>query len=301
MNATLLVIGDSRLDRDHCGVVRRMLSDAPVPILEDIVTTSTPGSAAFSALLCASMDIDVQLVSAFAQDRDGFELRALMQLSGVELFGLPAEGHTPTHERLIAAGRELAVFERGSSRLAPYISDVATINALLSAAGLVLVSDSGGGLLSSPTLVHALQRTSTSILWSAHARGVRPRDGVSLVLVRDHDARQILGADEAGSVIELAQALRRHWHAHALAMTVDQCGAVLVGADSSLFVPAPSGRRMGSRYEFDAAVATAMAQGANAKDALCFAMEGQIPSSGQQGNLIDVRPEATSRARSFAL
>ena len=64
----LVVIGDTLLDRDIDGQVRRICPDAPVPVLDEETTSDRPGGAGLAACLAATHGYEVVLVTAIADD-----------------------------------------------------------------------------------------------------------------------------------------------------------------------------------------------------------------------------------------
>jgi D-beta-D-heptose 7-phosphate kinase/D-beta-D-heptose 1-phosphate adenosyltransferase len=64
----LVIVGDTLLDRDIEGTVRRIAPDAPAPVLDEEQVSDRPGGAGLAALLAVGHGCDVALVTALADD-----------------------------------------------------------------------------------------------------------------------------------------------------------------------------------------------------------------------------------------
>src|SRR5918993_2515621 len=103
----LVVVGDTLLDRDVEGSVKRVAPDAPAPVLDEESVSDRPGGAGLAALLAAGHDYDVALVTALADDAGGARLRELLTAAGVEVYALPLPGATPEKVRMRSKGQML--------------------------------------------------------------------------------------------------------------------------------------------------------------------------------------------------
>src|ERR1051325_10701420 len=91
----LVVVGDTLLDRDVEGTVRRVAPDAPAPVLEEESVADRPGGAGLAALLAAGRGHTVALVTAIADDEAGSRLCELLTAAGIAVYPLPLPGATP--------------------------------------------------------------------------------------------------------------------------------------------------------------------------------------------------------------
>jgi D-beta-D-heptose 7-phosphate kinase/D-beta-D-heptose 1-phosphate adenosyltransferase len=91
----LVIVGDTLLDRDVRGAVRRIAPDAPAPVLDEQDVVERPGGAGLAALLAAADGHEVTLVTALAGDEAGARLSALLTAAGIEVHALPLPGATP--------------------------------------------------------------------------------------------------------------------------------------------------------------------------------------------------------------
>ena len=138
----LVVVGDALLDCDLDGQVSRLSPDAPVPVLEDAAATWRPGGAALAALLAATEELPVILVTPLGDDEASATVRALLA-PHVTVVSIPLTGQLAEKTRFRAGGRTLLRADRGGGSAGPAGAEAAEA---LAAAGAVLVSDYGRGV-----------------------------------------------------------------------------------------------------------------------------------------------------------
>jgi D-beta-D-heptose 7-phosphate kinase / D-beta-D-heptose 1-phosphate adenosyltransferase len=275
---TLVVVGDSLLDRDLEGTVRRLSPDAPVPVVDEPQEQVRPGGAALAASLAAADGRGVTLITALAGDEPGRHLRTLLAGAGVDVVDLGLDGSTPEKVRVRAAGRSLLRLDRGGG---PGPVGVLTEEArrALSAAGAVLVSDYGRGV--AERLRSELSRTTerVALVWDPHPRGVTPVAGARLTTPnRDEAARFVpgVGGHDLGAVATRARALIHAWEAAGVAVTLGERGALYVEGDGlPMVVPArrvPVGDPCGAGDRFSATAAGLLADGALPSEAVTGAV-----------------------------
>ena len=114
----LVVVGDALLDCDIDGQVSRLCPDAPVPVLEDAVSTWRPGGAALAALLAATGGIPVVLVTPLGDDEASATVRALLKPQ-LTVVGLPLTGPLTEKTRFRAFGRNLLRADRAGGTAGP--------------------------------------------------------------------------------------------------------------------------------------------------------------------------------------
>jgi D-beta-D-heptose 7-phosphate kinase/D-beta-D-heptose 1-phosphate adenosyltransferase len=272
----IVVVGDTLLDRDVEGSVRRVSPDAPALVLDEESTVDRPGGAGLAALLAARDGHDVALVTALADDAGGARLAELLTAAGVRLYPVPLPGATPEKVRLRSRGQVLLRLDRGGTEPALPGDAPDGLPELLEAADAVLVSDYGRGLTGRPALRAALAGTGTPIVWDPHPRGAAPVPGARLVTPNEAEARALSGDAGGGGRIAAAaragHALRQRWRTGAVAVTTGAGGAVLChGGATPLVVPAPAvaaGDTCGAGDRFAAAAAVALAGGALPSEAV---------------------------------
>ena len=276
----LVVVGDTLLDRDVEGSVRRVAPDAPAPVLDEEHTNDRPGGAGLAALLAAASGYEVALVTALADDAAGARLSELLTAAGVAVYPLPLPGATPEKVRMRARGQVLLRLDRGGDPQPPGPAPAAALDVLRDATA-ILVSDYGRGVARHPSLRRALEETKAPIVWDPHPNGPPPVPGVRLVTPNLAEVRKLAADSGAGTTLTTAQrggrALRQRWRAGAVAVTCGSQGAVLCHAGPTpLVVPAPrasDGDTCGAGDRFAATAALALASGSLVSEAVHEAVD----------------------------
>jgi D-beta-D-heptose 7-phosphate kinase / D-beta-D-heptose 1-phosphate adenosyltransferase len=278
---TLVVVGDTLLDRDIDGHVERLAPDAPVPVVDERERRARPGGAGLAALLAARDGREVTLVTALAADAAADELRALLAAGGVRVIDLGLPGTTVEKIRVCADGRPLVRLDRGDGGIPGPLT--APARAALDGAGAVLVCDYGRGMAAQPGVRAALEHVGADvpIVWDPHPRGPAPVAGARVVTPNAAEAARFAaglppragGADGAaatsggpvGAAGDYGRALTRAWSAVSVCVTIGARGAVLAFADGTpLAVPAPAiagGDPCGAGDRFASALAGLLADG----------------------------------------
>ncbi|MBM2621473.1 bifunctional heptose 7-phosphate kinase/heptose 1-phosphate adenyltransferase [Actinoplanes sp. LDG1-06] len=271
----LVIVGDTLLDRDVDGSVRRIAPDAPAPVLDEERVTERPGGAGLAALLVARSGQEVALVTALADDAGGAALRRLLAEAGVKVYALPLPGATPEKVRLRAGGQVLLRLDRGGEPQAPGEAPEAALDVLRDATA-ILVSDYGRGVARHPAVRHALGAAKAPIVWDPHPNGPPPVPGARLVTPNLAEVGRLTGDVGDGTTLVTAQrgghALRQRWQAGAVAVTCGADGAVLChNGPTPLVVAAPfvsDGDTCGAGDRFAATAALALARGALVSEAV---------------------------------
>ncbi|MFC0509118.1 PfkB family carbohydrate kinase [Micromonospora costi] len=301
MNAPIVIVGDTLLDRDVTGAVTRVCPDAPVPVLDERSAVDRPGGAGLAALLAAAQGAEVALVTALADDAGGARLAELLAAAGVTVHPLRSPGATPEKIRLRAGGQTLLRLDRGGEPAPPGEPPQAALD-VLRAAGAILASDYGRGLLRQPALRSALADVAAPVVWDPHPRGPAAVPGVRLATPNLGELRQLTGDAGAGSPLSTAtragQELRRRWRAAAVAVTTGADGAVLCHSGGTpLVVPPPdpverAEDTCGAGDRFAVAAAGALAGGARVSEAVqeAVAAASAYVAAGGAARLRDTAP-----------
>ena len=307
---TLVVVGDSMLDRDIEGSVERVCPDAPVPVIDADRERNRPGGAALAAVLLARWGDEVVLVTGLGRDPAGRELRDLLESAGVDLVDVGLDGSTPEKVRVRAAGQSLLRLDRGGPP-APVGPLGDRGRAALAAAAGILVADYGRGLGGRPDVrerLTSLRRT--PIVWDPHPRGSPPVPGVTLATPNGSEAATACpDIDERGLAGHIARAgaLVSRWQAGAVALTMGRLGALLARPGAApLVVPPPrdvDGDTCGAGDCFAGAAVRAVAHGAVVSEAVeaavaeatAFVAAGGATRLGSPGR---TEPEPAARGRS---
>jgi D-beta-D-heptose 7-phosphate kinase / D-beta-D-heptose 1-phosphate adenosyltransferase len=283
VRSLVVVVGDSLLDRDVDGEVRRLAPDAPAPVLDEVSSVDRPGGAALTALLAVGHGYDVSLVTALADDAAGARLAELLAAAGVTVYPLRAPGRTPEKVRLRGSGQVLLRLDRGGDgpgRPGPVRPHDAAVDAIRSAS-VVLASDYGRGLLREEHLREALCAAPAPLVWDPHPRGPAAVPNTRLVTPNETELRTLGTVEGDGPRLAVvargAQRLRQRWRAGAVAVTMGSDGALLCHAGPTpLVVPAPvraEGDSCGAGDRFAAAAAVALADGALVSEAVQSAVD----------------------------
>lgn len=244
---SVLVVGDTVLDRDLEGTVERVAPDVPVPVVDQRSLHSRAGGAGLAATLAAADRCEVTLLTALAADAAGYELAGLLAGGGVTVLDIGSSSPTAEKLRVSGGGHPLLRIDRGggscgAGRVGPAVA------AAIAAAAAVLVSDYGLGVAAHPQIRAALERAAADkpVVWDPHRRGPVPVAGVALATPNRAEAR-LLAPDLGGAatVAERAELLRRRWAARNVAVTLGADGAVLA-ADGAAPVAIPASRVAGS-------------------------------------------------------
>jgi D-beta-D-heptose 7-phosphate kinase/D-beta-D-heptose 1-phosphate adenosyltransferase len=294
-----VVVGDTLLDRDVAGTVRRVAPDAPAPVLDEESATERPGGAGLAALLAAGQGHEVALVTAIADDAAGSRLCELLTEAGIAVYPLPLPGATPEKVRLRAGGQVLVRLDRGGVPATPGDPSEAAL-AVLRDASAILVSDYGRGVARNPRLRAALQQAKAPVVWDPHPNGPAPVPNVRLVTPNEAEVRKLTGDAGAGSMLSTVQRagqqLRQRWRAGAIAVTVGANGAVLCHAGPTpLVVPAPSvaeGDTCGAGDRFAATAALALGSGALVSEAVQEAVTAATEYVAAGGVAVALAPPA---------
>ncbi|WP_433385500.1 PfkB family carbohydrate kinase [Actinoplanes sp. CA-142083] len=302
----LVIVGDTLLDRDVEGAVRRIAPDAPAPVLDEEEVHERPGGAGLAALLAAADGHEVTLITAIASDAAGARLTGM--LAGVELHALPLPGATPEKVRLRSGGQVLLRLDRGGTPGPPGDAPQAALDALRDAKA-ILVSDYGRGVARHPALRAAIEASSAPVVWDPHPDGPAPVPDARLVTPNLAEVCKLSGDAGGGSTLTTAQRaghlLRQRWRAAAVAVTCGPGGAVLChSGPTPLVVPAPAesrGDTCGAGDRFATAAAIALADGALVSEAVQLAVEAAttyVAGGGVAAALAphdDRRPEKAER------
>ncbi|MFL5737816.1 MAG: PfkB family carbohydrate kinase [Actinomycetota bacterium] len=282
MATSIVVFGDTLLDRDIEGSAERLTPDAPVPAVDVSSERSRPGGAGLAAALAARDGHDVTLVTALAGDAGGEELRTLLLEAGVDLLDVGRSGSTEEKVRVRTpgpAGRSLLRLDRREGRSGPPGSLNDSGVGLLRDAPVVLVSDYGRGITAHPQIRSAIEQRSRPTVWDPHPNGAAPTRGVRLATPNLREAARSANVDVDGSLgafTRAAQELLRRWSARGVAVTLGERGALYADdGDVPLVVPPPfrtAGDPCGAGDRFATAAASLLAGGALPSEAVCGAV-----------------------------
>jgi D-beta-D-heptose 7-phosphate kinase/D-beta-D-heptose 1-phosphate adenosyltransferase len=150
---TILVVGDTIIDKFIWGKVKRISPEAPVPIVEVTKETQALGGAANVANNIASLGGKAFIVSAIGKDIDGKLLIEMLKEKGINTDYLVYNPKKPTiiKTRVIATGQQIARIDKEVKGLfASCVQSkiVTNIEKLISTVDAVIISDYEKGVVS---------------------------------------------------------------------------------------------------------------------------------------------------------
>lgn len=150
---TILVVGDTMVDKFIWGKVKRISPEAPVPIVEVARETETLGGAANVANNITSLGGKAFIVSAIGEDIVGRSLIEIFKEKGINIDYLVYDSQRPTiiKTRIIATNQQVVRIDKEVKKLFErHIESkiVANIEKLISTVDAVIISDYGKGVVS---------------------------------------------------------------------------------------------------------------------------------------------------------
>ncbi len=159
--ARVAVIGDVMLDRYVYGEAERISPEAPVPVLRVREESEMLGGAGNVLRNLAALGAKASCLAAVGDDDDGKRVAELLAREpGVTPAIVTAAGRTTIRKtRFVAGGHQLLRVDRERAEPLPVAAEreaVSKIEAVLSGAGAVVLSDYGKGLLSKAVIAAIL-------------------------------------------------------------------------------------------------------------------------------------------------
>jgi D-beta-D-heptose 7-phosphate kinase/D-beta-D-heptose 1-phosphate adenosyltransferase len=160
-NVTVLCVGDVMLDRFVHGQIERISPEAPIPVIRLTRTQEMLGGAGNVAHNIASLGGRALLVGLIGQDDRGEAIMRLAAAAGPIEPLLVRSGHRPTicKTRFIASQQQVVRADE-ESQLALQPDEetdlLAMIDAVLSRASAVILSDYGKGVMTSRLVAHVI-------------------------------------------------------------------------------------------------------------------------------------------------
>ncbi len=268
----VVVVGDAVLDGWLGGPTSRLSREAPVPVVDVERTRYAAGGAANTAVNLAAMGAQVTFLSVVGPDLDGHLLRELLRAAGVDDTDVLAEpGRETCAKRRVSAGGQMLVrFDTGST--APLGDDLRAalldrLAATAAGAAAVVVSDYALGLLGEPAVdaVAALGHPCVVVDARHPQRWARVRPRAVKPNFAELEPLLAPGLDRAERVVAAADRVRALLGAEVVAATLDGDGAVLLSDGPPVRLhttPQPDAHAAGAGDSFTAALALALAQGA---------------------------------------
>lgn len=105
----LLVVGDLMLDHWVWGQVSRISPEAPIPVVDVVRYTYTPGGAANVVSNLRTLGVPVRMVGVVGRDESGRRLKTLLKREGADVSGVVADPTRPTtlKTRIVAHSQQV--------------------------------------------------------------------------------------------------------------------------------------------------------------------------------------------------
>ncbi len=203
--ASVLVIGDVMLDSFVSGTVSRISPEAPVPVLKFQSESLMPGGAANVARNLTALGSPTSLFSIIGRDREGAQLRDLLEAEHVQCKGLRAvaKRSTGTKTRIVAQQQQIVRVDRELvSDLTPSEQAVIerAIRPALKKASAIIVGDYAKGVVTDPLLSFLKRECQERGIWLS--LDPKPSHQVnlsdySLITPNRKEAFELAGVDDA--------------------------------------------------------------------------------------------------------
>jgi D-beta-D-heptose 7-phosphate kinase/D-beta-D-heptose 1-phosphate adenosyltransferase len=297
------VIGDVMLDELVHGSTERLCREAPVPVVKLQEQVDAPGGAGNTAANLACLGARVALVGAIGEDELGVRLLDRLIEAHVDVTGvLPCRGDQGTlcKTRLVAGSQLLLRMDRGD----PYRDAVGGHPELLSQieraceqADVVVISDYGYGVVSEDViaLLDELQTRrpvplvidSKDVTRFAHLEPAAVKPNFEEVTRLLGASASMLRGEPGDQLQALGERVLSLTGARIAAVTLDSEGALIFEAGRAAYRtyarPYPDSRATGAGDTFVAAMALAMAAGADAPSAAEVASAAAAIVVGKEG------------------
>jgi D-beta-D-heptose 7-phosphate kinase/D-beta-D-heptose 1-phosphate adenosyltransferase len=154
---SVLVIGDTMVDKFVWGKVKRISPEAPVPVVEVTKETETLGGAGNVANNIAALGGKAYIVSAIGDDGIGRALAEMMSSKNINGDYLVCDRDRPTivKTRIIAVSQQLVRVDKeikGSFHRSTEDKIIKNIETLIAKVNAVIISDYGKGVVSQKVL-----------------------------------------------------------------------------------------------------------------------------------------------------
>lgn len=300
----VVVVGDAMLDGYLRGTTERLCREAPVPVLAVDSTEHVPGGAANVAANVRSLGASVEFVAVVGADDDGALLRAALADRDVSTEHLVTDPtlRTPAKRRLVAGEHMLVRFDEGRPHPVTGAAEEAVLRRLeqvVPAADVVIVSDYEYGVMTDRVVARLaeLHRAGARVL-VVDAKSVLRYAGVGATAVKPNydEVRPLLpaeaprGASRPDDVLAAADRLPEVSGAHIVAVTLDDEGAVICERGRPPYRtysrPTSSSRACGAGDSYTAALALALASGADTPEAAELASGAAAVILGRAGTSV---------------
>lgn len=158
---TILVIGDTMVDKFIWGKVSRISPEAPVPVVEITKETETLGAAGNVANNITALGAKAVIISAIGEDNTGKSMIEMLEEKGIDASRLVYDPHRPTiiKTRIIATNQQVVRVDREIKGVLSHLTEskiIRNIEAAIPEADGVILSDYGKGVINPKVLKRAI-------------------------------------------------------------------------------------------------------------------------------------------------
>jgi D-beta-D-heptose 7-phosphate kinase/D-beta-D-heptose 1-phosphate adenosyltransferase len=281
----VVVLGDVVLDCYLEGSSDRLCREAPVPNVTVSGRHDVPGAAGNAVVNVAALGGRAAFLGVVGDDPEGFAVRRALEGADVACDSLLTQPRrrTVAKHRVMAGACVVARFDQGDTDdIAPDIEAqlLARLDEEFPAADAMIVSDYGGGVLT-PRIIERLAEWQTRrprvVVADSRKRLAAFRAvGVTAIKPNAEEARALLGGDPGGNrtdhITRHGERLLELTGARLAAVTLDCDGGILFERGQPPYrtdaPPAPQPHVAGAGDTYVAALALALAAGANPRTAV---------------------------------
>ena len=158
---TILVIGDTMVDKFIWGKVARISPEAPVPVVEVTKDTETLGGAGNVASNIAALGGKAVIISSIGEDNAGRSMIEMLKEKGIDADYLVFDSQRPTivKTRIIATNQQVVRVDREIKGIFSHSTEskiIKNIETLIPKADGLILSDYGKGVVSGKVLKKAI-------------------------------------------------------------------------------------------------------------------------------------------------
>jgi D-beta-D-heptose 7-phosphate kinase / D-beta-D-heptose 1-phosphate adenosyltransferase len=238
----LAVVGEILADEDWTGVVTRVASDAPVPVVHLTDAELRPGGAGRTAMVAVQLGFTVELLTAMANEARDKEISALLTSAGVALNRINIETSTPLKMRVRARDQTLLALHTIVPEV-PEPIDLEQWRTPLANADAIVLSDYGYGIAKWVGLQATLLEFSDvgkPVVWDPHPAGPIPPAGIGIVKLNSDEARRRLPWLRSPSVEQLTEEIMKQWKPRGVVVTDAGNGCYCIDSAGTGFTHIPT-------------------------------------------------------------
>jgi len=197
----IMVIGDLMLDRYVWGTAERISPEAPIPVVAVEREEQRPGGAGNVACNLLRIGCEVLLAAVIGDDEEGFELKQILDASGVNTYGVkPVSGRITTCKtRILANHQQMLRLDREETTVLNQEQEQLLfdyINETVSQVGVVLLSDYLKGVLTESLLERVIslcRKQGCPVIVDPKAQDFIRYCGATLITPNLHEAEKAAG------------------------------------------------------------------------------------------------------------